>query len=264
MPGDNELGPLAALAEAPERTGIFCDFDGCLSRIVASPPDARAVRGAPRVLAKLARRFAVVAVVSGRPASFLAHRLHTRRVHLVGLYGIEERVGRHLKVLSEARAARESIDRAAARLTERFASSDGIFVEHKGFAVAVHFRRAAVPEHALADAEPLVREIATSEGLAEVQRGRRVLEIKPDVDVDKGEVVRSLIERYGLTRGLVAGDDRGDLPSFAAVDGLEAAIRVAVASDEVPEELVARADRVVSGPEHFVRLLRKLARATAR
>ena len=70
------------------------------------PAKARAVRGAGRVLERLARRYAAVAVVSGRPVSFLAKRLHPRKVRLVGLYGIEERVGRSLRILPEVSAAR--------------------------------------------------------------------------------------------------------------------------------------------------------------
>ena len=87
---DNDVRALGAMAS---RAGIFCDFDGSLAPIVPDPAKARAVRGAGRVLERLARRYAAVAVVSGRPVSFLAKRLHPRKVRLVGLYGIEERVG---------------------------------------------------------------------------------------------------------------------------------------------------------------------------
>ena len=57
----------------PERPSP--DFDGTLSPIVADPADARPLTGAPELLAELARSFAVVAVVSGRPAAFLVRPL---------------------------------------------------------------------------------------------------------------------------------------------------------------------------------------------
>lgn len=258
---DERLRALAAIAP---RAGIFCDFDGCLSPIVANPPDARAVRGAPRVLAKLAKRFAVVAVVSGRQASFLAHRLHSRRVRLVGLYGIEERVGRRLRVLSEAQAARASIDRAFQSLRADLKSVPGVWIEHKGFAISVHFRRARDPEAAMAASEPAVRAVAEVEGLAELMRGRLVLELRPPVAMDKGEVVRSLVEQHGLQGALVAGDDTGDIPTFDAVVGLQTVLRLAVASEEAPPELLARADHTLRDPEDFLRVLRTLASLTDR
>ena len=58
------------------------------------------------------------------------------------------------------------------------------------------------------------------------------------------------------------GDDAGDLPAFAALDRFAAAggtaLRVAVASDEAPPELLAAADLLVDGPEGVVALLRQL------
>src|SRR5438477_8745774 len=107
------------------RAGIFCDFDGSLAPIVPDPAKARAIRGAGRVLERLARRYAAVAIVSGRPVSFLSKRLHPRRVRLVGLYGIEERVGRSLRILPEVQAARSAIDRAAEQLRQELAEEDG-------------------------------------------------------------------------------------------------------------------------------------------
>ena len=194
---------LRALARIASRTGVFCDFDGSLSPIVDDPERARAVRGAGRALHALARHFAVVAVVSGRPVSFLTRRLHARGVRLFGIYGIEERVGRTLKVLPEVSAARASVDRAAQRLRRDLGGEQGVFVEHKGLAVSVHFRRARDPDGAMARAESIVDAAAAEEGLAQTTRGRLVLEVGPRVSVDKGEVVRSLIASNSETAGQV-------------------------------------------------------------
>ncbi len=250
-----------ALGAMASRAGIFCDFDGSLAPIVPDPSKARAVRGAGRVLERLARRYAAVAVVSGRPVSFLTKRLHPRKVRLVGLYGIEERVGRSLRVLPEVSAARASIDRSAERLRTDLADVDGVFIEHKGLAVSVHFRRARDRTAALERALPVVQQVAREEGLASVTRGRLVLEIPPPVDVDKGHVVRRVIEEKKLAGALVVGDDVGDLPTFRAVDGLELAVRVAVASDEAPPELIAAADHVVGSPQALIDLLKSLVDA---
>ena len=90
--------------------------------------------------------------------------------------------------------------------------------------------------------------------------GRKVLEIRPPVDADKGVAVRALLSRSGATRGLYAGDDTTDIDAFAGLRtaGLEHAVCVAVASEEGPGELREAADLVVETPEAFTELLRRL------
>jgi trehalose 6-phosphate phosphatase len=85
-----------------------------------------------------------------------------------------------------------------------------------------------------------------------------VLEIRPPVHADKGTAVMQLLEEKGLTRALYAGDDTTDLDAFHALDGLEVAVRVAVSSDEAPEDLVRSADIVVESPAGLLELLERL------
>jgi trehalose-6-phosphatase len=70
--------------------------------------------------------------------------------------------------------------------------------------------------------------------------------------------VRRLLEERGLRRALAAGDDTTDLDSFAALDGLDVAVRVAVASAEAPQALLDAADLVVGSTGEFLALLRRL------
>jgi trehalose 6-phosphate phosphatase len=85
-----------------------------------------------------------------------------------------------------------------------------------------------------------------------------VLEVLPPVEASKGTAVRHLLETTGLRRALYAGDDTTDLDGFDALDGLDAAVRVAVVSAEGPAELGARADMVVGSTDTFRELLRQL------
>ena len=90
--------------------------------------------------------------------------------------------------------------------------------------------------------------------------GRKVLEIRPPVDADKGVAVRTLLFRSGAARGFYAGDDTTDIDAFAGLRkaGLEHAVGDAVASEEGPGELREAADLVVESPEAFTELLRHL------
>jgi trehalose-6-phosphatase len=70
--------------------------------------------------------------------------------------------------------------------------------------------------------------------------------------------VRYLLEERDLRRALAAGDDTTDIDSFAALDGLEVAVRVAVTSAEAPRALLDAADLVVESTDEFLGLLREL------
>ena len=84
--------------------------------------------------------------------------------------------------------------------------------------------------------------------------GRKVLEVRPPVELNKGRGVEHLLEGTDITAALYVGDDNTDLDAFAALrrlaaDGrLQAAVCVGVASDETPPELEAQADVLVDGP----------------
>ncbi len=83
--------------------------------------------------------------------------------------------------------------------------------------------------------------------------GRKILEVLPPLEANKGTAVRRLLADAGLRRALVAGDDTTDLDAFRAVDGLDVAVRVAVAADESPPELRDGADVVVASPQRVRR-----------
>jgi trehalose 6-phosphate phosphatase len=250
---------LEALASNASRVGIFCDFDGCLAPIVPDPDTSRPVEGADEALERLAERFHVVALISGRAVTDLAHRIHARGVRLIGLHGMEEMRGGSVMVLREAERSQTAVERAAARIEGMLSRAPGAVLERKGLALAVHFRRAPDPVEAERIAGPLVLEAAKAEGL-EIVPGRRILEVRPAAGGTKGDAVRRLIAEEDLRGALVGGDDVGDIPAFAALEGLDVAVRVAVASAEAPTELIDRADVVVDSPKGFVALLDELSR----
>jgi trehalose 6-phosphate phosphatase len=137
-----------------------------------------------------------------------------------------------------------------------FAATTGWPVEEKPLSAAFHFR--AAPDRVAARAR--LEEVAErADGLGFKTRwGRMVLEVLPPVEASKGTAVRALLERTGVRRALFAGDDSTDLDGFAALAGLEAAVRVAVASPEGPSRLAEEADVVVPSPAAFVELLARL------
>lgn len=242
------------LRRHPPTTVIACDFDGTLSSIVDDPAAAGPVPGALEVLADVATTYGTVAVISGRPVSFLAELGLPSSVQLHGLYGLERVVAGERSDHEAAAAWRPGVDDVVA--ASRAWAPDGIGVEPKGLSITLHYRtRPDLGDDVLRFAEA---QAATS-GLA-MRPARMSVELHPPVAVDKGTVLRSLADGKGAACFL--GDDAGDLPAFTALDDLApaglAAVRIAVGSAEAPPELLARADAVVDGPPGVVAFLRSL------
>jgi trehalose 6-phosphate phosphatase len=244
---------LAALRADPARAGVFVDFDGTLSPIVVDPDSARPLPGAVDLLVALSGRLGRLAVVSGRPVAFLARHLPPE-VDVVGLYGLESRRDGELVEHPDAAAWRTVIDEAVVAAVE--ALPTGVEVEHKGLSLTLHTR--AHPDLA-GDAAAWAAQAGARTGL-EPRSAKHSVELHPPVPVDKGTVVDELAA--GLAAVAYLGDDAGDLSAFAALDRFAAAggtaVRVAVTSDEVPEELLDAADVRVEGPEGCLGLLATL------
>jgi len=255
---DPQLGPLGALLEDPAHSAVLTDFDGTLAPIVSDPDTAEPLPEAPAVLAALAQRFAVVAVVSGRPVSFLANRLAAAgpSVRLFGVYGMEWIADGAVQVAPEVETWRAAAVDVLADARREFADS-GVGVEDKGASVTVHWRGA--PE-AAERVRAFARTWGPRSGLT-VVHGRMAIEFRPPVGSDKGTVVEQLAR--GCVAACFVGDDIGDLAAFAALDRLEAegtrVVRVAVTDEESPPELVERADLIASSPAHALTFLRRLA-----
>jgi trehalose 6-phosphate phosphatase len=247
----------------PAGAGIFTDFDGTISDIVARPGDARPLAGATGILHRLAGTYARVAVVSGRPASFLAAQLdlagHRSGLLAVGLYGMEETDGEGTVIVRPGLEQwRAKVEDAAARFEA--ASPAGVSVERKGLGVTFHWRNA--PAAGAGSAE-LAARLAAELGL-ELRSGRMAVELTAPGGWDKGVAITALCD--GLRSALFAGDDSGDLLAFEALDRLADtrglhAVKVAVENREAPGALAEAADLRVGEPEGVVALLRILAAA---
>jgi trehalose 6-phosphate phosphatase len=231
---------LARLRSEPGRAAVLLDVDGTLAPIVARPELATVPEETREEVSRLAGRYGLVAAVSGRPGLEAARLVGVDGVVYVGVHGLE--------LAPEAEHWRETL--------RPFADEPWPWLEDKGLTVALHWREAADDEAARRELEAVAERAATA-GL-EARWGRKVLELRPPVEADKGTAVRALLAERGLERALYAGDDTTDLDAFRGLDGLELAVRVAVASPEGPPELREAADLVVDSPAELLALLRTL------
>jgi len=274
---------IAPLRKEPGRAAILTDIDGTIAPIVLDPCKAAVPKRTRELLRELARRYALVGCLSGRRAADARRVVGLDELAYSGNHGFELLLPGESQVRPdpsldghEGDAPRfvESLDQSA---LERAS----IRTEDKGAIVALHWRGA--PDEAAA--ESLAHEIASeAEGKGLLPHpGRKVLEIRPDVAIDKGIAVAALILTYSaatntatgstaadtaagpIDAALYGGDDRTDVDAFAALRALEqhgqlrAAACIAAASDESPPEVSREANLTVAGPEGFVRVLEALA-----
>jgi trehalose 6-phosphate phosphatase len=236
---------LVRLRSEPERAAIFLDVDGTLAPIVERPEDAAVPKETLAEVERLADKYGLVACVSGRSSDDIRRLVGLERVAYAGVHGLEgdpeaERFGPQLEAFAERIAWPWTIERKA------------------GVTLAFHYREADDSAEAQRRADEVAR-AAEAAGLRP-QQGRRIVEVGPPVDVDKGTAVRRLLERRSLTRALYAGDDTTDLDAFRGLDeaGLDVALKVGVGSAEMNPKLLTEADLVVDGPGELLQLLRTL------
>jgi trehalose 6-phosphate phosphatase len=258
---------LRPLTDAPREAAVFCDIDGTLAPIVERAEDAKVPEGTSRLIGAIARRYGCVAAISGRSVSEARRLLGVGGIAYAGMHGVEM-MWPHAtssELNPEVASWAERVGQFVRDNESRELRILRVRIEDKGPISAFHWRGARDEEAA----HERVKEIAEAaeEAGFHVHWGRKVLEVRPPVPIDKGQAIRALVHHCPVRAALYAGDDVTDLDGFDALDELladgqlGAAVRVGLRSDEGPEELVERADLVVDGVPGFQAVLRVLAEA---
>src|SRR5438270_11345432 len=135
---------LKPVADRPKRSAVLCDIDGTLAPIVERAEQARVPPEATRLLADLARRYAVVACISGRSALDARRLVGVGAIAYAGAHGAEL-----LWPGDRSPAALPEFERHAEKVHRFVAIHDGeplralgVRVEDKGPIVALHWRGA--------------------------------------------------------------------------------------------------------------------------
>jgi trehalose 6-phosphate phosphatase len=258
---------LAALLADPGRALVAVDFDGTLAPIVPDPEQARALPAAVTALRELTPLIGTMAVLTGRPALTAVEYgslADIPGIVVLGQYGRQRWHDGRLESPPPPAGMQKVRERLPGLLAD-LAAPQGIRVEDKGDALAVHTRQAADPAAAFELVKAPLLQLAADAGLR-AEPGRMVIEVRPDGS-DKGDALTRLAAERPRSAVMFCGDDLGDRPAFAAIRQLRAdglpGIAVCSGSAEVTG-LAAETDLVVDGPEGVASLLAGIAMRAGR
>ncbi|SNZ12263.1 trehalose 6-phosphate phosphatase [Natronoarchaeum philippinense] len=209
---------------------FLADFDGTLAPIVEDPTTATPLDGVPESLRALRDTDRIaVGLVSGRALADLRERAGVSGVHYAGNHGLElqapaaegEDADPEIEIHPDAAAAADAVGEVAGDVASRIDGIDGAAVEDKGVTATVHYR--GVDESAVPNVQRAVEAaVADADADLRITSGKKIFEIRPAVDWDKGAAVEWLRDRLvpdderWLT--VYVGDDVTDEDAFAALD----------------------------------------------
>jgi trehalose 6-phosphate phosphatase len=198
---------------------LFLDYDGTLTPIVNDPDAALLSDEGRKVISELSDLI-TVAVITGRDRKDIVSKMGIDSVIYAGSHGFDITGPNNLKMqYDKGKKALPLLDEAEKNLSERLKSVKGAQVERKKYAIAVHYRNVKdddVPEVKKAFYEELEKYDALKKG-----SGKKVLELKPDIEWHKGYALDWLMQKLGLNPEqnfpVFIGDDVTDEDAFSVV-----------------------------------------------
>lgn len=208
---------------------IFLDFDGTLAPIVSRPEDAELQSPVKDILRRLGE-VSPMAVVSGRGGADVRRRVDIPGIVYAGNHGLEIEGEGISYTIPEAEAARGEIARVMTELEEVVAvlRMKCAFFENKGLTASIHYRLLDGDVETFLSAVRIHLRRYVEGGALRVVEGKKVVEIRPNVEWDKGKAVEWLLRQERFRGGIpiYLGDDETDRDAFRAVG--ETGISVAV------------------------------------
>jgi alpha,alpha-trehalase len=199
-----------------EKVSIFLDYDGTLTPIVGRPESAQLSYLMRELLKKLKKCYPV-AIISGRRLDDLQERVGIDGVVYAGNHGLEIYSEEMSFQIKGARRLKTVLNKITGDLEHIIKDIKGVIIENKGLTASIHYRlidRRDVPRVIEAVKEKLSPYM--EEGKVRVAEGKKVIEVRPSVDWDKGKAVKWILRRGGFKRTLPVyiGDDETDRDAF--------------------------------------------------
>src|SRR5262245_33647186 len=205
------------IAGRGDQVAIFLDYDGTLTPIVSHPEKALLSDSMRQTLQALAMRTSV-AILSGRDLNDIRRRVGIDTIIYGGSHGFDVAgpCGLRNEVATEFLP---ELDKVEKELGKELAGIHGSLLERKRFSIAAHYRNVKASE--VPEVERAVSGVAGQSPKLRRIDGKKVYELVPNIDWDKGKAVLWLLEQLGLERAnarpIYIGDDRTDEDAFRAL-----------------------------------------------
>lgn len=209
----------SVITDNPKLT-FFLDYDGTLTPIVVSPELAILAPDMKRTVENLAE-IHTVAIVSGRLREDVQNLVGIKGIFYAGSHGFDIEGPGGFKMVHEA--AKKTIPLISAiirQLKERLGHINGILIEEKKFSVAAHYRK-VLNIADLQFIEKVVKEIVQEHSELRILLGKKVFEILPNIDWDKGKAVKWIMNALNIpwqpTTVFYLGDDTTDEYAYRTI-----------------------------------------------
>ncbi len=209
-----EWGKVINTIKASASVFILLDYDGTLTPIVERPEDAHISSETRNLLKTLAdKRGYKVGVISGRVLEDVKKRVGLEEVYYAGNHGLELSGPDIEFVHPEAKELAGSISKVFEELKIELGGVEGVIVENKTLTVSVHYR--TTPAEKIELVKQKVLGVVSRWQHLQLTYGKKVLEVKPKLDWNKGRAAQLLIERIAPeSLPIYAGDDSTDEDAF--------------------------------------------------
>ncbi len=208
---------------------LFLDYDGTLTPIVDTP-DLAVISDDMRATVSRAAEVMSVSIVSGRATDDVRGKVGLEQVFYAGSHGFEiiDPEGK-VTINEEARQIRPVIDEVHAQLSQRLSKIQGALVEHVKYTISAHYR--LVADKDFPAVEKAVDEILMEFPTLRKTSGKKVFEIRPKIDWDKGRAVQWILKflKFDPQKQvpIYIGDDTTDEDAFKVLSGKGLGILVA-------------------------------------
>ncbi len=198
---------------------IFLDYDGTLTPIVDTPDLAILTDEMRDLISEISKRYKT-AIVSGRATDDVKKKVAIENIFYAGSHGFEIITPQgHIEINKEANAIKPRIDRIYEELKAALKDVKGSLVEHVKYTVSLHYR--LVSDEDFPTFKTLALKVLNSYPELRITEGKKVFEIRPDIDWNKGRAVEWILStlKFDTNKNVVlyVGDDTTDEDAFKAI-----------------------------------------------
>ena len=219
---------------------LLIDIDGTISEISSTPEKAVVTDSMRNEIIKLRERFQMVVVISGRSVKNAMAMVGVDGLLYIGNHGIEYFKDGEIYIDSEAHKYLDDIKDISRELkNSKLSQINGLVFEDKRICFSIHYRKCKSQENVHKKILEVIKQSVDRSKL-KVMDGRKIVEIKPPLSIDKGFIIEKIIKNYHLHRVIYLGDDITDFDAFTKLRELRKnnnilAVSILVLSNEIPD-----------------------------